>query len=132
MARIEIAGGKLAIVMEGMDKLWALKSRLELPLAHVTDVVYDPAQASRWRRGLRLAGTAIPGVITAGSFWRPGKGEDDGWAFWDVHGAEKAIVISTSHEHYKKVVVGVDDPEAAVRQIQAALDLRPAEPELPE
>ncbi len=126
MAKIEIANGTLSIVMEGMDKVWALKSRLELPLEHVTGVAYDPALASRWPRGLKLPGSFIPGVITAGSYWKPGHGEEDGWSFWDVHSAEQAIVISTMHEHYKQVVVGVDDPEAAVREIQAALDPRPA------
>ena len=35
MARVDIDGGKLVIEMEGLDKLWSLKSRLEIPLANV-------------------------------------------------------------------------------------------------
>ncbi len=129
MARIEIADGRLSVIMEGLDKLWALKSRLDIPLAHVTGVAHDPAQAGRWPRGLRLPGSFIPGVITAGSYWQPGHGEEDGWSFWDVHKPERAIVITTSHERYRTIIVGVDDPEAAVREIQAALDSRPADAE---
>ena len=127
MARIEIADGRLSVIIEGLDKVWALKSRLDIPLEHVTGVAYDPAQASRWPRGLRLPGSFIPGVITAGSYWRPGHGEDDGWSFWDVHNPEQAIVISTSHEHYKQIVVGVDDADATLRMIQSALDGRRSE-----
>ncbi|HEY7294850.1 MAG TPA: hypothetical protein VH916_07395 [Dehalococcoidia bacterium] len=128
MAKIEIADGTLSIIMEGMDKLWALKSRLDIPLEHVVSVAHDPAQAKRWPRGLRLPGSFIPGVLTAGSYWKSGHGDGDGWSFWDVHNAEQAIVIETNHEHYKRVVVGVTDPAAVVRQIQGALHPGPSAP----
>lgn len=126
MAKIEIDGSRLAIVIEGLDKVWALKSRLEIPLEHVTSVAHDPDQASRWPRGLRLPGSFIPGVITAGSCWQPGQGEDDGWSFWDVHRPEQAITITTNHEHYKTIIVGVDDPAAAVREVRAAIAALPS------
>ena len=126
MARIELDGDRLSVIIEGMDKLWAMKSQLEIPLAHITGVAHDPAQASRWPRGMRLPASFIPGVITAGSYWKPGHGESDGWSFWDVHDPAQAIVISTSHEHYKTIVVGMDDPDAAVSAIQAALAARPS------
>jgi hypothetical protein len=129
VARIEIADGRLSVIMEGLDKLWALKSRLDIPLEHVVSVAHDPVQAGRWPRGLRLPGAFIPGVITAGSYWQPGHGAEDGWSFWDVHDPERAIVIATSHEHYKKLIVGVDDPESSVRAIQAALAARSADAE---
>jgi hypothetical protein len=32
-----------------MDKLWTLKSRLEIPLAHVTDAEADPEVVRGWK-----------------------------------------------------------------------------------
>jgi hypothetical protein len=42
LARVEVAGEQLTVQIEAMDKLWTFKSRLEIPLAHVTDAEADP------------------------------------------------------------------------------------------
>ncbi|HEU4698928.1 MAG TPA: hypothetical protein VFS40_07105 [Gemmatimonadales bacterium] len=42
MVTIEIRDGTLHVEVEGWDKLWALKSRLAVPLAHVRAVRADP------------------------------------------------------------------------------------------
>ena len=69
MTAIEIEGDKLLISLEGADKFWALKSRLEIPLAHVRGARMDEAFVSHERyQGLKIAGSRLPGVITAGSF----------------------------------------------------------------
>jgi hypothetical protein len=47
MARVEVAGDQLTVQIEGMDKLWTFKSRLEIPLAHVTDAEADPEKDLR-------------------------------------------------------------------------------------
>ena len=119
MARIEIYSRTLTVHMEGADRLLALKSSVSVPLDHVAGADVDLADASRIYHGLRLPGTSLPGVVTAGSFLRSGE-----WSFWDVHDPAKAIVIRLHDEHYAKLVVGVDDPEAAVQQIEGALDQR--------
>jgi hypothetical protein len=41
--------------------------------------------------------------------------------FWDVHRPGHAIVLSLQHEHYSKLVIDVEDPQAAVAEIRAAL-----------
>ena len=46
MARVEVAGDQLTVQIEGMDKLWTFQSRLEIPLAHVTDAEADPEAVS--------------------------------------------------------------------------------------
>jgi hypothetical protein len=42
MARVEIAGDRLSVQIEGMDRLWSLRSRLEIPLAHASGAGADP------------------------------------------------------------------------------------------
>jgi hypothetical protein len=66
MARVEVVGDQLSVQIEGMDKLWTLKSRLEIPLAHVTDAEADPEAVRGWK-GWRGPGAHIPGVIVAGT-----------------------------------------------------------------
>jgi hypothetical protein len=48
MARVEVAGDQLTVQIEGTDKLSTLKSRLDIPLAHVTDAEADPEAVYGW------------------------------------------------------------------------------------
>lgn len=41
--------------------------------------------------------------------------------FWDVHHPGHAIVISLQHEHYRALVVDVEDSAAAAQEISQAL-----------
>jgi hypothetical protein len=116
MVDLSIAEGKLMLHVRGADKLWALKSSLEIPLVHIAAVRADPEAARGWWHGLRLPGTNVPGVITAGTFYQDGKR-----VFWDVHHPENTIVIDLHDERYNQLIVEVADPKAAVRLIQTAL-----------
>jgi len=113
---LSIVEGKLLLRVEGADKLWALRSSLEIPLEHVAGIRADPDAARGWWHGLRMAGTHIPGVITAGTFFQHGN-----WVFWDVHRPENAVVISLRDERYEALVIEVENPDAAVRQVEAVL-----------
>jgi hypothetical protein len=113
---LSIAEGKLTLHVRGADQLWAFKSTLEIPLIHIAAVRAGPEVARGWYHGIRLPGTNVPGVITAGTFYQDGKR-----VFWDVHHPEKTIVIDLQDERYSELVVEVGDPEAAVQLIQNAL-----------
>jgi hypothetical protein len=113
MTQLSIADGKLVVEMQGWDKLWALKSRLEIPLEHVKAVRADPEIGPL--KGIRMLGTYLPGVITAGTFRQEGDR-----VFWNVHHPEKAIVIDLLDDRYAKLIIEVDDPSAAVATINNA------------
>ena len=116
MVEISIHGDRARFEVEGWDKLWALRSQLEIPLAHVRSVRVDPEPARGWWHGLKLAGTGIPGVLTAGTFY-----QHDGVVFYDVHDPERTIVLELVHETYKRLVIEVSSPEAAVALLSKAL-----------
>ena len=116
MVDVAVAEGKLTLHVRGADKLWALKSSLEIPLVHIAGVRTDPEAARGWYHGIRMPGTNVPGVITAGMFYQDGKR-----VFWDVHHPEKTIVIDLHDERYNELVVEVADPQAAVTEIQSPL-----------
>jgi hypothetical protein len=99
-----------------MDKLWSFRSRLDIPLAHITNVEADPSQAGRWWRGLKMLGADLPGVFAAGTFLHR-----DGIVFWDVRHPESTIIVSLEHEFYKKLIVDVAEPSETVAQLRSAL-----------
>jgi hypothetical protein len=113
---LSIAEGKLILHVLGADKLWAFKSSLEIPLVHIAGVRADPEVARGWYHGIRMPGTSLPGVITAGTFYQDGKR-----VFWDVHHPERTIVIDLHDERFSELVVEVADPQAAVKLIQSSL-----------
>ncbi len=115
MAEIEITSTSLIVHVTGLDQLWALKSRLEIPLAHVVNAATATEIARAWWKGWRLPGTDVPGVITAGTFYKDGER-----VFWDVHDPAKAIVINLAHDKYAHLVIQVDDPEEAIAAITRA------------
>ncbi|MGA9113319.1 MAG: hypothetical protein WB802_05915 [Candidatus Dormiibacterota bacterium] len=116
MADIEITPDTLVVHIRGADKFFALKSQLEVPLSHIAGVEAAAPEAHEVWHGMRVAGSNLPGVITAGRFVQHGE-----WAFWDVHDPDRAIAIRLHDEHYAKLVIGVDDPSGTVSAITAAI-----------
>ncbi|KIQ65176.1 hypothetical protein [Kitasatospora griseola] len=115
MARLSVDNGTLVVEIEGLDKLWAIKSRIEIPLANVRGATADPGVASE-PKGIKVGGTQWPGLITAGRFRRHGE-----LVFWDVKNPAKAVVIELADEQYARVIVEVEDPRAAVALVEGAL-----------
>lgn len=116
MVDLTISGQSLLVHVRGMHKVWALKSFLEIPLAHIVEVRADSQIAHRWYHGIRLPGTNIPGVLTAGTFYQNGKK-----SFWDIHDPDKVVVIELTNEPYDRLVVEVVDPKAAVEIVKGVL-----------
>ena len=116
MADVEIDGSMLVVHIRGIDRLWALATKLEVPLAHIAAVDVDVPDARDAWHGWRMGGTNVPGVITAGRFVHHGS-----WTFWDVHDPGKAIAIRLHDERYGRLVIGVEDPTATAAVIDAAL-----------
>jgi hypothetical protein len=118
MAQVSITGDDLIVDVEGLDKLWALKSRLTVPLANVRGVTADPSIVDE-HKGIRAPGPHVPGVVVAGSFYTEGER-----VFWDVHNSDKAIVIELGDEKYARLVIEVDDPQGTVDMIEKAVPHR--------
>ena len=117
-ADISISDDVLVVDIRGADRLWALKSRLEIPLGHVAGAGPAEAEARQWLHGARLGGTHVPGVLSAGRFYSHGR-----WVFWDVHHPAKAIGIDLRDERYSKLVIEADDPDDQIRRIREAASL---------
>ena len=118
MAEVELTEDTLIVHVKGMDRIFALKSRLEIPLSHVMGAQVDPELGHpEWWKSLRLTATQIPWVVTAGTFYQEGER-----VFWDVHDPEKVVVICLRDERYARLVIGVEDPPSTVAAIQGAIE----------
>lgn len=119
MVRIDIAGEALEIQVQGVHKLWALKSSLQVPLSDVREVRHDPERARRALPGLRMPGTHVPYLYTAGTYYQADFRPD----FWTVRDPDRAIVIQCREgAAYDEIIVEVEDPEAAVTMIRGVLE----------
>lgn len=119
MVEVSIEGDHAVFEVEGMDKMWALKSRLEIPLSHITGARVDDTAARGWWHGVKLGGADLPGLITAGTFYRKGR-----LIFMDVHKPEQTIVVDLNHEHYDQLILQVQEPNHAVKTITDAISNR--------
>jgi hypothetical protein len=108
MVEVSIEGNRAVFTVQGSHKLWAFRSRLEIPLDHIKDVHTDPSPKMGWFQGLKVLGTDIPNIFRAGSFY-----QDGGWVFWDVRHPDKTVV-ELHDEKFQRLVVEVSDPAATV------------------
>jgi hypothetical protein len=114
---VEIRGSTVIVRVKGIDKLAAFRSRLEVPLTHVVSVEALDAELMRqWRFALRNPGSALPGVIMAGTYYKR-----DERAFWDIRDPDRGIVFRLRDEGYDLLVIEVEDPDATLAVIQEVL-----------
>ena len=116
MVTISVSDDRIHFDVEGIDRMWALRSQLEFPLSHIRSVRVDPEAAKGWWHGIRLWGSNIPGILTAGTFYQNGR-----VVFYDVHDPEHTIVIELDHEHYDRMVVEVEEPEVEAKKVEKAI-----------
>ena len=107
MVDVSIEDGRAVFAVEGLHKLWAFRSRIEIPLDHITGVEVNNDQVGRWWHGFKLVGTDAPGLFAAGTFYYHGE-----LVFWDVRDPARTVIVSLEHERYKKLIIEVADPAA--------------------
>ncbi len=121
MVNIEIAADIATFRIMGWHKLWALKSRIVVPVQDI--VAVDGAEAiPRWS-GWRIAGTWMPGVMTAGTFRT-----DGGWTFWDITQPHAALVLTLRGHWYSRLIIAVAQPDESRRLLTQAMQSSPASP----
>jgi hypothetical protein len=124
MTKVEIQDDRLIARIQGLDQVLALRSELSIPLAHVQGAAVSPPEVrKRWGNLFRahVPATDVPYVVMAGSFLFL----DGEHAFWDVHDPDRTVAIELDHERFAKLVLEVEDPQATVAAINAAIAGQP-------
>ena len=115
MAHLEATPTELVIRLEGLRRAFGRWRPMVIPWAHIKQAHLD-ARIARSFPGARWGvSTYVPGVLALGSFRRGGRR-----VFLDVRDPEKAVVIELTGEKYDRLVLEVDDPEAALAMISGA------------
>ncbi len=114
MVNVRIEDDIVVFGVQGLYQLWAFKSRLDVPRASVLGARHDPEAVRGWKEW-RVPGTSVPGLLTAGTFYRDGQR-----IFWDVHDAANTVVVDLNDQDYSQLVIEVEDPAAVVAMLNAA------------
>ena len=107
----------ILFTVQGMHKVWAFKSSLTIPRAHIAGARQD-ATAARDLHGFRAPGTSVPWLINAGTFYL---NSQTGMkpTFVDVVHPEKTVVIDLHDESYQQLIIEVEDPAAVLALLNA-------------
>jgi hypothetical protein len=121
-ARIDINETALTVLLRGFDVLWTTRRRISVPLAHVRGARIDPGVVRHgpWL-GAGYTDALLDYAVAAGPMVVHGRHE-----FWDVHFPERTVVIDLADEQYERLVIDVDDPEAEVARVNAAVGVSAA------
>jgi hypothetical protein len=116
MATVSVEGDRLVVRLSGWESVWALKRHIDVPLRSVLSASAGTIH-SKLPRGIRLPGTFVPKLITAGSYWR----KSEGWSFWSVRDEKMAVDIRLRDTRFIRIVVQVDDPFETATMIESAI-----------
>jgi hypothetical protein len=116
LVTVTIEGDAAVFTVEGLHKVWCLRSRLEIPLSHITNVEVNADQVGRWWHGVKLLGTDVPGLFAGGSFYYHGER-----VFWDVSDPHSTIIVSLDDSHYRKLIIQVADPQMTAATLRDAI-----------
>ncbi|HEY6295351.1 MAG TPA: hypothetical protein VIX15_06780 [Streptosporangiaceae bacterium] len=115
MAKLIVDGPDLVVQMSSLEKLGALRGDVRVPLSTVQSAEIEPHP---WTavRGIRIAGTGIPGVIILGTR-RFLHGKD----FAAVVGRRPTVRVDLSDDSpFSRLVVSVTDPDSTLAAIRSA------------
>ncbi|MGC8581152.1 MAG: hypothetical protein ACP5RS_03370 [Thermoplasmata archaeon] len=115
--RVEISGEKIIITFEGLEKIEAIKSRLEFNLKNI---VYVSTETRKWIEGLRIGGTGLPGVIKEGRYVF----RDGSKAFFAMRNPDECVTIQFKNEFYDYLIFDVDDKDKVANEIRKAANIK--------
>ena len=113
---VTLDNDRLVVEPQGLDKLWGLRRRIEVPLTQVRGATYDP-EALHAAKGMRAPGLALPNVKWVGTFRRHGQR-----TYWNVRRGGQTVVIELDPTaHFARLYLTVEDARALADRINAAV-----------
>lgn len=108
MAAVRVEGGTVTIVLSAIEKVEALHSDVQVARFSVVNARTVP-DGMHEISGIRMPGTAVPGLIAAGTYVADGQR-----TFAVVHRHAPAVVLDLTGEEFDRIVVTVDNPRAVI------------------
>lgn len=115
MTQIELSQDRLTVHFTGIDRLLAMRRRLDIPFGNLVNVDVYPNEAEH-DGGLRALGARLPAVLSPRTFL-----QQSGSGPFGTPEAERALVIEAYGRRFDKLVIEVEDPGAAKQAITEAV-----------
>lgn len=103
------------VKLNALERLGAIHGSIAVSLAQVSGARIA-TQPFRELRGLRMPGTALPGIIALGS-WRFVGGED----FVAIYRGRPAIVVDLHGAQFNRLIIDAANTEATLARLNDAL-----------
>jgi hypothetical protein len=115
MPKIVIKAKSLKVELSASEKIWAMHGDLDIASENILGA--EPLNPRWWKTlGLRIPGTALPGLIVAGTYLARG---DRVFVYWTRK--KQPLQINLHNHGYNRLIVGVDDADAWADAINAAI-----------
>lgn len=100
---LSIDRDRLRINLNPWERMLAFffNQTLDIPLDHIRQVTVAKPEID-WKE-VRLPGTAVPGVIKAGTYYT-----NQGREFWYAAGDKNYLILELDSEFYKKIVLTIE------------------------
>lgn len=106
MANILVSDDSVTVELSVLEKVEAVHGNVSVARSSIVGTHEVPDGLAEVH-GMRLPGTGVPGMILVGTFLEPGRR-----TFAVCHGANPAVVFDLEGEHFDRLVITVDNPEA--------------------
>jgi hypothetical protein len=115
MPTLDVEDGRVVVRFTARQAIMALARQVSVPVADVRSVT---VVADGWDvdLGWRVGGTGIPRRLAFGRFRK----RNGGRTFAALYFGSPAVVIETSGGDWDRLVIAVDDAEAAAASVRAA------------
>lgn len=112
--KVVVQDNKLAVTPTGFSKILSFKKGILIPLKNVKRASVDQEIVNE-PKGFKNLGTGLPGYV-GGLFTNHGIK-----TFYNIKTGEIPVVIELENEKYDRLVLGVEDPEATVDEINKTI-----------
>jgi hypothetical protein len=116
LVRVDVFDAEVTITPRGLNKLWAFRRELRVPLGPIREVKIVSGIRSL-PMGLRAPGTAIPGLVLAGTYRKGGER-----SFYVLRDGRDMVVLELEGHDFARVAVQTRDPYEVVTRIHAGMD----------
>jgi hypothetical protein len=118
MARIELNQTHLKVKLTLGEKIFGMSGDLSIPAALIRGA--EVADKEVWKTlGMRIPGTALPGLLVYGHYWRRA-----GWTFaiWRSNMPAITITLATgAGNRYKRLVISTENAQELADTINDAI-----------
>lgn len=116
MPRLELTERELIVHLRFWEAIVAFRGSIRVALDKVRGATDDEGFRGA-TLGMRAPGTGIPGLISAGTFRKPGEKQ---FAF--VTRGTHPLVIQLADERWDRIILGVADARADAARINSAVE----------